>query len=133
MAKHSLFLSKMPSSRKHRSLFNSLLYFLLLFFLSKILGLFLFTIFYNCFFLKNKNNKEKTRHFYFIFVLKNTTNTKFKKQELFSKNTKIVFFVFKKTVFKNSFQNKKLNMSLFVFILFYSEIDYQEIETFFHP
>ena len=38
---------------------------------------------------------------------KNTENTKSGKQVQFSKNTKIMFFVFSKTVFNNNFQKPK--------------------------
>ena len=44
-----------------------------------------------------------------VFVLKHTKNIKFEEQEGFSKNTKMVFFVFSKTVLKNSFQKQELN------------------------
>ena len=61
-------------------------------------------VFQCVFVLKNKKNMFG---FQCVFVLKNTENTrnkKFKKQEEFSKNTKIVFSVFSKTVLNNSFQ-----------------------------
>ena len=45
---------------------------------------------------------------FFCFVLKNIEKTKFKEQEHFSENTKIMFYVFSTTVFKKSFQKQEL-------------------------
>ena len=40
---------------------------------------------------------------YFLFILKNTKNTKYKEQKQFSKNTKMVLFIFSKSVLNKHF------------------------------
>ena len=45
----------------------------------------------------------------------NTKNTKFKEKVQFSNYTKIVFYVFLKTILKNSFKKHKLRVCLFTF------------------
>ena len=44
--------------------------------------------------------------------VENTKNTKFKEQDQFSENIKMVFFVLSKIILKNSFQKKQPNMPL---------------------
>ena len=56
--------------------------------------------------MKNKENKENTENLIFFF-LKNIESIKFLKQKQFLETSKIVFFVFPKTVFKNSFKKQK--------------------------
>ena len=53
--------------------------------------------------------------FFFFFVMKKTKNTeniKFRKEEQFSKNTKMVFIVFPKSVLKKSFKKQETNRPL---------------------
>ena len=45
----------------------------------------------------------------FFIVPKNTENTKFKEQEQFLENTKMMFSMFSKIVLKNSFQRQEPN------------------------
>ena len=48
-----------------------------------------------------------------FFILKNTENTKFRKQQQFLKNNiKIVFFTCLKTVLKNNFHKQDPNITL---------------------
>ena len=56
---------------------------------------------------ENTQNKDNTFHYLFFFFEKQNINIK--KQEQFSKNTKMMFFVFSKVVLKNSFQKLKPN------------------------
>lgn len=44
--------------------------------------------------------------------MENIENAKFREEEQFLENTKMVFSVFFKTFFKNSFQKQEPNMSL---------------------
>ena len=75
---------------------------------------FLKTIF--CF--EKKENKESIWNmfdsfFFFFFVPKNTENTKntkLKGKKQFSKNTKIVLFLFSKTIIMNNFKKQNPNM-----------------------
>ena len=46
---------------------------------------------------------------FFFFFLKNMKNTKMREYEQFLKNTKMVFFMFSKTILNNNFQNQKPN------------------------
>ena len=69
------------------------------------MGLFcLFTVFEICFLLSKQVEQEKQVWFLiFFFFLINIKNTKFKEEE-FSENTFLVFFVLSKTVLKNNFK-----------------------------
>ena len=76
----------------------------------------------SCFFklfyvFKNKNKKKKTGKTYlipiffskkseFFFVLRNTKNTKLRKQKQFLENTKIIVFVFLKTFSRTVLKNR---------------------------
>ena len=59
---------------------------------------------------------ENTFGFHIFFVLKHMKDkkkiTKLKKQKQFLENTKIMFYMFLKTVFKNIFQKQEPNIPL---------------------
>ena len=46
-------------------------------------------------------------YFFFVKNSENKKNTKLKKQEQFSENIKMMFFMFSQTVLKNMFKNRK--------------------------
>lgn len=46
--------------------------------------------------------------------MENVENAKFREQEQFLENTKMVFYVISKTVLKNSFQNKEPKQALYI-------------------
>ena len=62
-----------------------------------------FAIFENYFMFSKTRRTKKICFFFVMKNTENTENTKFRKQEQFSKNIKMMFFMLSKIVFNNSF------------------------------
>ena len=72
------------------------------------------------YFLFSKTMRVRLVTFFVLKYIENTENTKLRKQEQFSNNSKIVLFVFSKTVIMNHFKKQALFLS-FLKTNFYSE------------